>query len=130
MSGATTRTLSGPILVAVDLPANLLGNYHIPGSSPAVNLGASSKNGVNAPAFDIDGDARPSAPGFEAGADEIAGGGGPVVVPFPSTGLLDDFNRGSGSTTALGANWSGSISHQPVPHQQQQRAVSARWARR
>ncbi len=105
----TNPNFIGAILVAVDLPPSQLGNYHIPSSSPAANLGTASMGGVNAPGFDIDGDGRPSDGGYEAGADELAGGGGgPVVVPFPSTGLLDDFNRSSGSTTPLGPNWSGS----------------------
>lgn len=62
-------------IVAVDLPVNLLGNYHLQSGSPAINLGAPSKNGVNAPTTDIDDQARP-ANGclFDSGADEVPGG--------------------------------------------------------
>jgi uncharacterized repeat protein (TIGR01451 family) len=74
----------GAIMIATDLPPNLMGNYHIPQSSPAFNLGAASKvlpayqvsTGSNgsprtAPGNDIDGDARPALGGFDAGADEV-----------------------------------------------------------
>ena len=37
----------------------------------AINLGAASKSGVNAPAFDIDNQGRPSGAGFDSGADEL-----------------------------------------------------------
>jgi len=51
---------------------NLLGDYHLlDNTSPAFNLGAASKAGTNAPALDIDGDARPAAGGIDSGADEF-----------------------------------------------------------
>jgi hypothetical protein len=56
--------------VAVELPANLLGNYRLLASSPAINLGAPSKNGVNAPATDFDNESRPAGGGYDSGADE------------------------------------------------------------
>jgi uncharacterized repeat protein (TIGR01451 family) len=59
-------------IVAVEAPANLLGNYHLAGTgSPAFNLGAASAATVSAPAADIDGDVRPSLGGYDSGADEI-----------------------------------------------------------
>ncbi len=61
------------IIVARDVPANQMGNYHIQNTSPAVNAGAAQKNGINAPNNDIDGNNRPSAGGYEIGADEIPG---------------------------------------------------------
>ncbi len=61
----------GAILVAVDLPPNLMGDYHINNSSPAYNSGAASKSGVGAPSFDIDGQGRPAWGGYDIGADEI-----------------------------------------------------------
>jgi hypothetical protein len=91
------------LLVAVDVPADQMGDYHLLLTSPALNLGASSKNGVNAPGLDIDGDLRPSSGGFEAGADEALGS---AAGAFPSAGVgvLDNFNRANGP---MGANWSG-----------------------
>ena len=60
------------ILVAEDVPASIMGDYHLRAStSPAFNLGAASKSGVNAPTFDIDLNARPANGGFESGADEL-----------------------------------------------------------
>ena len=61
----------GAILVAVDVPPNLMGNYHITTTSPAVNLGAASKGAVAAPTTDIDGQSRPLNGAFDAGADEV-----------------------------------------------------------
>jgi hypothetical protein len=66
----TNPTFIGAILVAVDLPPNLLGDYHLGTGSPAYNLGAASKTGVAAPTTDIDDQARPQLGGFDAGADE------------------------------------------------------------
>jgi hypothetical protein len=64
-------------LVAVDSPPTLMGDYHLTAltitSSPAINAGAVSFSGVNAPNRDIDGDRRIYIPGVEAyeiGADE------------------------------------------------------------
>jgi hypothetical protein len=64
-------------LVAIDSPPTLMGDYHLTAltttSSPAINAGAVSYNGVNAPARDIDGDRRvyiPGVEGYEIGADE------------------------------------------------------------
>ena len=92
------------LMVTTTADPNLLGDYHIASGSPAENTGAASKAGVNAPADDIDGDARPSDGGHEMGADEIAGQGGPVVA-FPLSPLLDDFNRRNG--WGLGSSWRG-----------------------
>jgi uncharacterized repeat protein (TIGR01451 family) len=61
------------LLVATELPISLMGNYHIQSGSPAFNAGAASKNGVNAPAFDIDNQSRPALGGFDIGADEYSG---------------------------------------------------------
>jgi hypothetical protein len=73
-------------IVAIDLPENVLGDYHLRGAgSQANNTGSSgpiSYHGVNVavPTTDIDDQARPSAGNdrVEIGADEIsnAGGGG------------------------------------------------------
>ncbi len=97
----TNVNFIGAILVAVEVPPNLLGDYHVPTTSSAVNRGAASKAGVNAPTTDYDGDARPGAGGlFDAGADEVVS----TAPPFPAAAVLDNFNRANG---ALGANWAG-----------------------
>jgi hypothetical protein len=63
--------LVGTDIIAVDLPVNLLGNYHLTPGSPAVDVGASAQSGTNAPADDIDGDPRPLELGYDVGADEL-----------------------------------------------------------
>jgi hypothetical protein len=71
-------------IVAIDLPENVLGDYHLrSNASPANNNGASgpvSYQGlsVSVPNTDIDDQARPSGGNdrVEIGADEIAGNGG------------------------------------------------------
>ena len=72
----TNPNFVGAILVATDLPPNLLGDYHLKdATSPAYDSGAASKNlgtlPVAAPATDFDGDHRPAFNGFDIGADEI-----------------------------------------------------------
>ncbi len=57
-------------LVAVELPPNQQGNYHLTATSPAVDLGVPNLGGVNAPATDIDDQARPAGAAFDSGADE------------------------------------------------------------
>jgi hypothetical protein len=73
----------GAIMISADLPPNLLGNYHLQNTSPAINLGAANKSGVNAPATDIDNQARPAAGGFESGADEVGSATPPPPPPPP-----------------------------------------------
>jgi hypothetical protein len=73
-SWRTNVNFIGAIMVTVNLPPYLLGDYHLSGSgSPAWNTGDVSKNGVNAPAFDIDNQSRPLPSGgaFDIGADEV-----------------------------------------------------------
>lgn len=74
----------GVWMVAVDLPPTLMGNYHLQGTSPAIDQGAASKGGINAPTTDIDDDPRPAGAAVDIGADEI----GPlnnVAVVLPGT---------------------------------------------
>jgi hypothetical protein len=66
----TNPNFVGVIMVAVDLPPTLLGDYHLMSSSPAANAGVADVDGFLAPVFDIDGDIRPSNAGYEMGADE------------------------------------------------------------
>ncbi len=56
------------IMIVNDLPPNLLGNYHLAAGSPAIDLGAAVKSGVNAPTFDFDNQPRTGNP--DSGADE------------------------------------------------------------
>lgn len=89
-----------PLIVAESVPVELMGNYRLGEGSPAENIGATSRDGIAAPLYDIDGDARHSSGGYEAGADEI-----PSLQPaFPTRGILDNFNRANG---AVGPNWAG-----------------------
>jgi hypothetical protein len=92
----TNPNFVGAILVAADLPPYLLGNYHLQSGSPAIDAGAASKNGVSAPAFDIDNQPRPIS-AYDIGADE-------TVRPQPSLPVLDNFNRADSNN--LGSNWS------------------------
>ena len=95
----TNPNFIGAILVAVEVPVNLMGDYHIPSTSSAVGVGAASKGGINAPAFDFDDEARPTDGTYESGADELEG----AVAAFPFTPVLDHFD-GSMSSSWLGNN--------------------------
>lgn len=66
----TNPNFVGVIMVAVDLPPTLLGDYHLTAGSPAINVGVASVDGILTPNFDIDGDLRPSNGAYEMGADE------------------------------------------------------------
>jgi len=106
----TNPNFIGAILISLDLPPDLLGNYHLQAGSPAVNMGVNSKNSVNAPAADIDGDVRPSGGVIDAGADESTA---PVTLMFPATPVLDNFNRrnsGNLNANVPGTIWLGSNS--------------------
>lgn len=80
------------LMITTDATANLLGDYHIQGSSPARNAGAASKSGINAPVIDIDGNVRPSDGGFEIGADET-----PIAadISITKTDNLTNVNPGN-----------------------------------
>jgi hypothetical protein len=62
---------TGAIMVAADLPSDLTSNYHLLSGSPAIDIGADSKNGVLAPRFDIDLEVRPFGLFIDSGADEV-----------------------------------------------------------
>ena len=85
----TNPNFIGAILISLDLPPNLLGDYHLTAGSPAIDLGAASKATVTAPLTDIDGATRVPPP--DAGADELPA---VAVPPFPTVGILDTFDRG------------------------------------
>lgn len=55
------------LMVTTLATPNLLGNYHLLGSSPAIDAGT----GTGASAFDFDGDIRPQGPAVDMGADEV-----------------------------------------------------------
>lgn len=104
-------------LVAVEAPANLLGDYHLGGTpptctSPACNLGAATRGAVTAPATDIDDEVRPALGGIDAGSDEFGSAKGGTTPPpatkdfffstaglsgSPITGLAGDVLRYNGS---------------------------------
>ena len=58
------------LMVTTDATPNLLGDYHLQGTSPAIDAGADDKLGIAAPADDFDGDAR-TAGSIDSGADEV-----------------------------------------------------------
>jgi SdrD B-like domain/IPT/TIG domain len=95
--------LVGAIMVATDVPPTLMGDYHIPTSSPARDAlnSVTSVGSVSAPAVDIDNAARPTGARYDLGADELPG---TTVLAFPRTAVLDAFPAASGG---LGANWDG-----------------------
>jgi len=66
-----------PVIVSVDQPGTLPGDYHLQSGSPAIDMGASFKGSVNAPKFDIDNEVRPAgaACAYDSGADEVQTGG-------------------------------------------------------
>jgi hypothetical protein len=71
-SWRTNINFIGAIMVTVDLPPYLMGDYHLGGTgSPAWNAGATSKSSITAPIFDFDNQARPSGAGYDIGADEL-----------------------------------------------------------
>ena len=103
-------------LVTSEVPPNLMGDYHLgacPGS-PACNLGAASSGGVNAPATDIDDQARPALGGFDAGSDEFA-----AAAPPPPPPTADLYFSTVGNTNPPGVSgtaddadiykWNGSV---------------------
>ncbi len=99
----TNPNFIAAILVSLDLPPELLGNYHLASPSPAENVGAASLTGTNAPGDDIDRQARSNP--VDIGADEVFAG----TVIFPTTPLIDNFNRtttgGLGMATPGGGTW-------------------------
>ena len=95
------------LMITTDALPNLFGDYHIADTSPAVDAGTVSKLSINAPATDFDGNPRPAEDGFDIGADEFSEAIGEPGSLFPTTALLDDFDR---SSLNLGANWNGNTS--------------------
>ncbi len=71
----------GTDIVAVDLPPNLMGDYHLTADSPAINIGANPASLIAALNHDYDRQPRPSQGGFEIGADETG-------QAFPNTPIL------------------------------------------
>ena len=71
----TNTNTSYPVMVAHMVPISLLADYHLLSPSTAFALDSGSANngaGTNAPAVDIDGQARPAGTGFDRGADEFS----------------------------------------------------------
>jgi hypothetical protein len=103
-------------IVAIDLPANVLGDYHVPAGSPADNTGASGPMtyqtaSVPVPTTDVDDLPRPSGGGdlVEIGANEVAagGGGGGGGAPAPNAanpGGAPNVARRAQARTAQGSH--------------------------
>ncbi|MEJ2747695.1 MAG: hypothetical protein P8183_07265, partial [Anaerolineae bacterium] len=102
----TNPAFVGAILVTVELPPNLMGDYHIPnlppaspGASPAQDLGVASQSGVNAPSFDIDNQGRPADAGFDSGADEA--NGTPLLQPPQPPAAVASLNFSTSGNSSI-----------------------------
>ncbi len=93
------------LMVTTDATPNLIGDYRLTATSPAIDSGAASKNGINAPATDFDGQVRPAGSAFDMGADEASASAPPPIPTFPTTALLDNFDR---TGPYVGIKWAGS----------------------
>jgi hypothetical protein len=85
-------TFIGATLVALDLPPNLLGDYHLlSNDSPAYNAAIGTWDGIAAPNQDYDGQPRPSRGGFDIGADELSSAfpATPPLFPLPARALAE-----------------------------------------
>jgi uncharacterized repeat protein (TIGR01451 family) len=101
------------LMVTTDATPNFLGDYHLQGTSPAINAGAASAAGVNAPSSDFDGEARPSDGAFEIGADET-----PVLVDLSITVTDNQTNVNPGNqiryTIAVTNNSTGPVANATI----------------
>ena len=94
----------GAIMISADLPPNLLGNYHLQATSPAINAGAASKAPVSAPAVDIDNTARPARRRASTSAPtRSAVVAPPPPPPPPTTGTVSVQQRLAGHPQWLDA---------------------------
>lgn len=76
---------AGVIIVALQLPPTLMGDYHLQGTSTAIDTGTGSKQGIAAPNTDIDDEHRPFYLGFDIGSDEYLSSAVPIAVVLPGT---------------------------------------------
>jgi uncharacterized repeat protein (TIGR01451 family) len=107
---------SFPVIVAHMVPVNMLADYHLLATgSRAFNLGANSKavptyqrppNTLNAPTYDIDGDGRPAAGGFDSGADELTTS---IDFAVTKTASVSTVNPGGALTYTVTATNNGPI---------------------
>jgi uncharacterized repeat protein (TIGR01451 family) len=101
-----------PAIVSIDQASQLDGNYHLQGSSTAVDKGASSKavpsyqqapTTLSAPKFDIDNQSRPAgaACAFDIGADELQTGGTCADLSITKSDGVDTIMAGSTFTYTI-----------------------------
>ena len=70
-----------PLIVALETRVDLLGDFHLDSGSPAIDMGASAKAGIDAPADDFDSELRPVNAVWDIGADEFGGSTAPPNQP-------------------------------------------------
>jgi uncharacterized repeat protein (TIGR01451 family) len=92
-----------PVIIAVDVPGVLPGDYHLQSGSPAIDMAAGSKSGVNAPAFDIDNQGRPAGATClpDSGADEVQTGGVCVDLSISKTDGVNTVIAGTAVTYTI-----------------------------
>ncbi len=83
------------VMVTLDLPPVLLGDYHVAGTSPVIDAGTAAVGPVLAPCDDIDADGRPNNGLYDIGADEQPGLAlPPGCGPFAPVNLPPIVNAG------------------------------------
>lgn len=89
-------------LVAVEAPADQMGDYHLEAGSPAIDIGAGAQGAVTASNRDFDGQIRPFGGGYDAGADEFGSTLPPIDPPPPTVPALSYSTAGNAAPPGAG----------------------------